>query len=146
MLKRIEEVPKRVKWYYQNKFILPLVVFCVSLCVISFSVLLLPKWFFDMPGPSSEFDCDDSTLVMFERFTNLGIRVTPFLGNLRMEGETYMESDHIWLIADIAGLPISFDWGEPRMDRQHYEGFEITYEKLVAFVEQDRISNQAPAN
>lgn len=92
---------------------------------------------FHMPKPSPTFDCDDSALLMSQRLSRLGIKSTPILGNLKMDGETFYESDHVWILVDVAGLRIAFDWGTPQFDRQHYEGYTLTSKQLLTFVQQD---------
>jgi len=87
---------------------------------------------------SDTFDCDDSALAMFHYFQDLGIEATPIIGNLKMDGEAYADSNHVWLMVRSGGWEIAYDWGTPRLDRQHYEGYEISLGQLLAAVEQDR--------
>lgn len=110
----------------------------LCLAVVFFSPLMLREGFFRMPAYSASFDCDDGTLLMMERFQGVGITATPILGNLKMTDEKYLESDHIWLLADIAGRQVAFDRGVFCPDRQHYEGFHLNKQQLLEFVEQDR--------
>ena len=91
-----------------------------------------------VPEPSPGFDCDDSTLLMYRHFQKLGIESVPGGGNLKMKGEAYMESDHVWLLVKSGKRVIAYDWGTPRFDRQHYEGYAISLEYLLYAVEQDR--------
>ena len=86
---------------------------------------------------SDTFDCDDSALAMYNYFHALGIEATPFIGNLKMDGEAYADSNHVWLLVRSGGWEIAYDWGTPRLDRQHYEGYEISLEQLLAAVAQD---------
>ena len=109
----------------------------VSLVFIGLLPILAKTLFFQLPQPSVAFDCDDGTLLMYDRLSNLGIQVTPFVGNLLTTGEKYSEIDHIWILVEIGGMTIAFDWGTPRLDKQHYEGYPISYQELVEFVEQD---------
>lgn len=99
---------------------------------------ILQYLIFQMPSSSESFDCDDGTLLMIERLSRLGIKAKPFLGNLDAEGEAYMETNHIWVLADIFGLWVALDWGTPYLDGQHYEGYTVTFVQLLEFVEQDR--------
>ncbi len=133
-------------WLSRHKFYLLVTLSTVGVIFIVLSPLMTQMFYFDMPNPSPEFDCDDSTLLMMERLSTLGIRSTPILGNLKKNGESYQESDHIWLLVNIAGLRIAFDWGEPRFDAQHYEGFAVTPQQLLAFVQQDRVSQSNPVS
>jgi len=91
-----------------------------------------------LPESSDTFDCDDSALAMYTYFHGLGIEATPIIGNLKMDGEAYMDSNHVWLMVRSGGWEIAYDWGTPRLDRQHYEGYEISLEQLLAAVAQDR--------
>jgi len=88
--------------------------------------------------PSATYDCDDSALAMYNYFQDLGIEAAPFIGNLKMDGEAYADSNHVWLMVRSGGWEIAYDWGTPRLDRQHYEGYEISLEQLLAAVAQDR--------
>jgi len=107
-------------------------------------VMLVMALAFTGPGsmtvsPYSEtYDCDDSALAMYNYFQGLGIEATPFIGNLKMDGEAYADSNHVWLMVRSGGWEIAYDWGTPRLDRQHYEGYEISLEQLLAAVAQDR--------
>ena len=106
---------------------------------------LISKLLFRMPQPSGTFDCDDSTALMAKRFNSIGIKTTPLLGNLKVDGESYSESDHVWVLASVAGLHIAFDWGIPYFDKQHYEGYTLTSDQLLFFVNQDVIAQGLPA-
>lgn len=99
-----------------------------------------------MPNASPDFDCDDGTLLMFTRLSRFGISATPLLGNLKKTGEAFMESDHVWITANILDLNIAFDWGSQRFDTQHYEGYPITYEQLLELVEQDKVIPGIPSS
>ena len=144
---RIDKAPCCLKgWLSRHKFYLLITLFTVGVIFIVLSPLMIQMFYFDMPRPSPEFDCDDGTLLMMERLSTLGIKSTPILGSLKKNGESYQESDHIWLLADIAGLRIAFDWGEPRFGAQHYEGFAVTPQQLLIFVQQDRVSQSKPVS
>ena len=144
---RIDNVPYGVKrWISRHKFYLRLMLFAIGVFSIVLSPLMIQMLYFDMPRPSSEFDCDDGTLLMMERLKAIGISSTPILGSLKKNGESYLESDHIWLLVNIAGLRIAFDWGKPHFDAQHYEGFAVTHQQLLAFVQQDRVSQSDPVS
>jgi len=93
---------------------------------------------FRLPASSLDFDCDDATLLMMDRLSRIGITATPILGNVTETGETYLDSDHVWLLADMGDWHIALDWGIVRLGRQHYEGFQLTYTELLYFVDQDR--------
>ncbi|OGO08024.1 MAG: hypothetical protein A2Y92_00705 [Chloroflexi bacterium RBG_13_57_8] len=54
-----------------------------------------------------------------------------------MTGETFMESNHVWLMVNSGEMEIAYDWGTPRFDRQHYEGFPITIDYLLSAIAQD---------
>lgn len=106
---------------------------------------LISNFVFRMPQSSGTFDCDDGTALMAKRLNSLGIKTTPLLGNLKVDGETYSESDHVWVLASLAGVNIAFDWGIPYFDRQHYEGYTLTSDHLLFFVNQDFIAQGLPA-
>jgi hypothetical protein len=80
---------------------------------------------------------------MYDYFQDLGIEATPFIGNLKMDGEAYADSNHVWLLVKSGGWEIAYDWGTPRLDPQHYEGYEISLGQLLAAVEQDRSGDDA---
>jgi hypothetical protein len=109
----------------------------VRLCTIVFPAL---------PQSSDTFDCDDSTLAMYRHFQKLGIDSTPFVGNLDMDGEKYLESDHVWLMVGTGKIQIAYDWGTPRFDRQHYEGYPISLEFLLHAVHQDLLGGDELAS
>ncbi len=112
-----------------------------SLTFIGLLPILTKTLLFQLPRPSATFDCDDGTLLMYNRLTNLGIKATPFVGNLLTTGEKYPEINHIWVLVEIGGISIAFDWGTPWLDKQHYEGYPINYQQLVEFVKQDQYNS-----
>jgi hypothetical protein len=120
-------------------FIFIVVIVCLAFPRLSAAV------FPAMPEPSANFDCDDGTLLMFEHFQSLGIESTPIIGNLKMTGEEYMESNHVWLLVKSGDREIAYDWGTPRFDRQHYEGYTITLDSLLSAIEQDERGSSALA-
>ena len=99
-----------------------------------------------VPEPSPTFDCDDGTLLTYRYFRSLGIESTPVVGNLKMEGEAYADSDHVWLLVESGGQTIAYDWGTPRFDVQHYEGYPISLEYLQYAVAEDDRSRLAVAD
>jgi hypothetical protein len=88
--------------------------------------------------PSSTYDCDDETLDMYWYFTSLGLTCIPVVGNLNTSGESYSQSNHVWLVVKSGHKLIAYDWGKPRYDKQHYEGYKITYNYLLYAVRQDQ--------
>lgn len=117
------------------------IIIVVSLTFPRLSAIVFPP----VPEPSPTFDCDDSTLAMYRHFQDLGVDSTPFIGNLKMTGEAYMESDHAWLLVKSGDLEIAYDWGTPRFDKQHYEGYPITIDLLLSAVEHDQQGGDALA-
>lgn len=95
--------------------------------------------------PSETFDCDDGTLKMYRHFAALGIDSTPIVGNLDMSGEEYLECNHVWLLVQSGDKRIAYDWGVPRFDRQHYEGYTISLDYLMYAVEEDKKGADLPA-
>ncbi len=105
----------------------------VTLTLPRFSPVLFPS----LPAPSPTYDCDDATLAMYRYFQGLGIESTPIVGNLDIEGEDYDESNHVWLLVKSGDREIAYDWGFPRFDRQHYEGYTISLDYLLYAVGED---------
>ena len=101
---------------------------------------LNPVLFPEIGEPAETYDCDDGTLDMYRHFEKLGVESTPVVGNLDMTGETYMQSNHVWLLVKSGGRQIAYDWGTPRFDRQHYEGYKISLDYLLYAVAQDEKS------
>ncbi len=112
-----------------------------SFLIVLFIFALIPVFtktlVFKLPALSDSYDCDDGALAMLDRFTELGIRAIPIVGNIHQTGEDYLESDHVWILAEIAGIWIAFDRGMPWFDPQRYEGYPVTRGKLLEFVAQD---------
>lgn len=123
-----------------------LILSLMSLLILLLSPLVARVLFFDIPAQSATFDCDDSALFMVQRLSSFGISATPMLGNLKTTGETYSDSDHVWVKANVLGLGIPLDWGELQMDGQHFEGHAISSRQLLRFVEQDRRAQSLPAD
>lgn len=96
-----------------------------------------PIIFPDVGEPSGTYDCDDETLDMYLHFEKLGIRSVPIVGNLETNNETYSQSNHVWLLVSLGGWQIAYDWGTPRFDKQHYEGYKISLDYLIYVVRQD---------
>jgi hypothetical protein len=88
-------------------------------------------------SPAPAYDCDDDTLAMYRHFEELGIESTPVVGNLELTGKTYLQCNHVWLLVGSGPNKIAYDWGTPRLDRQHYEGFKINLDYLLYVVQQD---------
>jgi hypothetical protein len=113
------------------------VIFIILVAGLAFpqlsSIIFVP-----LPHASASFDCDDAALAMYRHFQSLGIEATPIIGNLKMDGETYMESNHVWLLVNFGDRQIAYDWGTPRFDRQHYEGYTISLDFLLSAVAQDQ--------
>ncbi|HUT68649.1 MAG TPA: hypothetical protein VMW86_08910 [Dehalococcoidales bacterium] len=99
---------------------------------------LSPVIFPALPEPSPNFDCDDGALDMYRHFQGMGIESVPIVGNLDMDGEEYMESNHVWLLVKSGDKEIAYDWGIPRFDRQHYEGYTISLDYLLYAVAEDK--------
>jgi hypothetical protein len=105
----------------------------ILLALPHFSSVVLPP----VSGPSADFDCDDSTLETYRYFQARGIDSTSIVGNLDMDGEGYMECNHVWLLVRSGDREIAYDWGIPRFDRQHYEGYTISLDYLLYAVAED---------
>ena len=124
---------------YFSRGILKISIFIV-LCFAVLVTLprLSPILYPPLPEPSSFYDCDDGTLQMYRHFQKLGIESTPVVGNLEIEGEEYMECNHVWLMVESGDRGIAYDWGEPQFDSQHYEGYSISFDSLLYAVAEDK--------
>jgi hypothetical protein len=105
---------------------------------------LSPVIFPHVSSPSPTYDCDDATLAMYRYFQGLGIESVPIVGNLDMHGEEYQQSNHVWLMVKSGDKEIAYDWGQPRFDRQHYEGYAISIDYLLYAVAQDMKGGNSP--
>ena len=130
---------------YYNRGIIKIMMFLAA-CTIVVTALprLSPVLYPSLPAPSEGFDCDDGTLSMYRHFEELGIKSTPIIGNLNLNGEEFMESDHVWLMVKSGDTAIAYDWGEPRFDSQHYEGYSVDLEALLYAVGEDKKDTQIP--
>jgi hypothetical protein len=125
---------------YFSRSITRISLFALFILVITLALVRLYTIVFPVvPGPSASFDCDDDTLAMYRHFQGLGIDATPIIGNLDMEGEKYGECNHVWLLVKSGSREIAYDWGLPRFDSQHYEGYPITLDYLLHAVAQDKV-------
>jgi hypothetical protein len=113
-----------------------LIVLAVAFGFPHLSTTIFPP----VPKPSGDFDCDDDALAMYNHFQSLGIESTPIIGNLKKVGEGYLDCDHVWLLVKSGDKEIAYDWGSPRFDSQHYEGYTISLEYLKEIVAQDHES------
>jgi hypothetical protein len=105
----------------------------VTLGLLQLNPVIFPQ----VGEPTATYDCDDETLDMYHHFQDIGIECTPIVGNLEMTGEEYMQSNHVWLLVGSGPNKIAYDWGIPRFDRQHYEGYKINLDYLLYVVQQD---------
>jgi len=123
---------------YTHRGFLKIMVFLAAcLFVVTALPRLSPILYPPLPSASDDIDCDDVTLYMYRHFQEMGIDTVPVIGNLAMNGEEYAESDHVWLIVRNGDKSIAYDWGEPRFDRQHYEGYSIDLDTLLHAVAED---------
>ena len=119
----------------------------LALCLLALSFPLGMKLLFrDMPRPSAAFDCDDAAFFEMHRLSSIGIKSTAIVGNLEIKNAGYSQSNHIWLLADIAGLRIPIDWGHLAFGSKYYQGYALTYPQLVFFVAQDFAVPNTPVN
>jgi hypothetical protein len=121
----------------------------ITFVFITLTVLLtlprLSRTIFPPIGkPSATYDCDDATLDMYRHFQSEGITAVPIVGNLEMDKESYEQSDHIWLLVRSSGKEIAYDWGLPRFDRQHYEGYTVSPGILLEAVAADITGTDSP--
>ena len=125
--------------YYSARLLNFISLFLIAIIAILLLLLFCPIVFLSLPESSSTFDCDDGTLAMYRHFESLGISSIPFVGNLDMDGEAYLESDHVWLMVKFGDNYIAYDWGLPQFDRQHYEGYPISLEYLLHAIKEDMV-------
>lgn len=109
-----------------------------AVIIVLIIFVALPYLLPDVPEPSQNFDCDDSTLYMYSHFTDKGHQVQAIAGNLDISGESFEETDHVWLLVKFGDIWVPYDWGLPRFDEQHYEGYNISYELLCKIAEADK--------
>lgn len=118
------------------------------LCSVLAVLVLLSfnAFFLQIPSPSQFYDCDDAALQTLDKLAGIGVKATPVLGNLKMTGETYSQTDHTWVVVELPfGRELAIDWGEFKIDGQHYEGYRLSREKLVYFVQKDFEGKEIPA-
>lgn len=85
-----------------------------------------------------ERDCDDATAYMLHHFQALGYKVDIIWGNLERTNETKSDCDHVWVLVHSGNQTYAYDWGRYYDDDQHYEGYTISYKKLLYLMMQDR--------
>ncbi len=123
--------------YFSGGFFKIITFIFISLTVLltlpRFSTVLFPP----VAEQSPEYDCDDATLDMYRYFEDQGIESRAIVGNLDMEGEEYEMSNHVWLLVKSGDKEIAYDWGLPRFDQQHYEGYTISLDYLLYAVAED---------
>ena len=105
----------------------------VILLFVGAAWVLLP----DVPSASVSYDCDDASLAMYRHFASVGLSARLVAGNLEKDGEDYEDADHVWLLVNVLGREIAWDWGLPRFDAQHYEGYELSLDDLLTAVAAD---------
>ena len=132
---------------YRTRNISKILAFIITALTVALTLSRLSTIVFPvLPESSVTFDCDDSALTMYQHFESLGIEATPIIGNLKMKDEAYMESDHVWLLVKSGDKEIAYDWGTPRFDRQHYEGYSISLDYLLRAVAEDKQGGDALAS
>ena len=132
---------------YRTRNISKILAFIITALTVALTLSRLSTIVFPvLPESSATFDCDDSALTMYQHFKSLGIEATPIIGNLKMKDEAYMESDHVWLLVKSGDKEIAYDWGTPRFDRQHYEGYSISLDYLLRAVAEDKQGGDALAS
>ena len=109
------------------------VALSLVLALPRFSPVILPR----VKAPSATYDCDDATLDMYREFQSRGIQAMPIVGNLNTDNETFDECDHVWLLVQSGDKEIAYDWGLPRFDKQHYEGYVVSLDYLLEAVAAD---------
>lgn len=117
-------------------------IFSIFSFLTASGIIWLNPLFLQIPSPSDAFDCDDAALKTIDKFAAIGLKVFPVVGNLAITGEKYSGIDHAWAVIELPfNRVMAFDWGRPEFDKQHYEYYPITRERLLAYVIQDFINN-----
>jgi hypothetical protein len=120
----------------------PVRVFIIASLLILLFICFIPAFvklfFVGLPERGPAYDCDDAALFMYEKLERLHVPVTAFVGDLTASGEKFRDINHIWLMVNIAGIKLPLDGGSLLLDAQHFEGYPVSYDQLLAFVEQDK--------
>jgi len=109
----------------------------LQLAIIGFLIWFALRILFPAVPTGPQYDCDDKTLAMYEHFQSLGFEVEPIAGNLELENETLLQSNHVWLFVKMGDYVQAYDWGLPQFDAQHYFGYPISYQDLIRAVKAD---------
>ena len=123
--------------YFAGGFSRIMVFIILTLSISAALIRLSPVLFPDVPAPTTYFDYDDSTLLMYRHFQRSGIEATPMLGNLDLTGEEYLECNHVWLLVKFGEKNVAYDWGMPKFDKQYYEGYAVDLDYLLYAVADD---------
>lgn len=83
------------------------------------------------------YDCDDATLTMVEWAESKGYSYKIIAGSPEVIDETFDQFSHVWILIEMQGKWIAYDWGDPYSDKQHYEGYIISKAELLKAVEAD---------
>jgi hypothetical protein len=114
----------------RNMGLIRRVVFPITFLVLVVLLVLMnlplprPVIFMHIPRPSATYDCDDATLAMYRYLQSIS-------------GEGFADCNHVWLLVKADTREIAFDWGTPRFDRQHYEGYPGSLDYLISAVDED---------
>ena len=131
--------------YFSAGFFKIVTFIFVTLSAVLALPLFGPGIVIHVKAPSSSYDCDDDTLDMYRDFQRRGIEATPIIGNLNENNETFDECDHVWLLVRSGNKEIAYDWGLPRFDKQHYEGYTVSLDYLLQAVAADQEGSGAMA-
>lgn len=82
-----------------------------------------------------EPDCDDMAYFTWLALEKLGYECYGVYGNLELDNETFIDSSHVWIVADIEGILYYYEHGIPFLLNewriQHNEGYLISKEFLL---------------
>ena len=124
---------KKIIYRFVKPSLIALLFFSLTVAALGGGIL-----FIDMPPQSEDFDCDDAVKIEYDRLTEWGLKPTIMLGDLKRTSESYMESDHVWLLVSLGPLNLPLDWGKLQFGRQYYEGYPVGNDKLEVFIRQDK--------
>jgi len=87
---------------------------------------------------SERFDCDDATKLTYDILSDVNLDPVIMYGDLDKSRESYNDANHVWLLVPLGRKTIPVDWGRVSFNRQYFEGYPISYPKLMEFVRQDK--------
>lgn len=85
-----------------------------------------------------DVDCDDVALGTWIALERQGYECFGVFGNLELKGESVDDCNHVWIIAEIDGVPCYYENGKGyKLDKRHAEGYRLTKQDLLYFMIND---------